>query len=66
MAFPSPVQVWAEVHEKYARPYPPVAKTVFLACMRCMVPSSILMAITPTHAPVDSSMIKSSAKYSIK
>eukprot|EP00976_Prorocentrum_cordatum_P039218 797312-Prorocentrum_minimum.AAC.1 len=28
MALPSPVQVCAEVAEKYARPYPPVARTV--------------------------------------
>jgi succinate dehydrogenase/fumarate reductase flavoprotein subunit len=25
---PSPVHVWAEVQLKYARPYPPVAKTM--------------------------------------
>ncbi len=28
MALPSPVQVCAEVQEKYVRPYPPVASTV--------------------------------------
>lgn len=50
-AVPSPVQVWAEVHEKYARPYPPVASTVFLARNRWMDPSSSDIATTPTQAP---------------
>ena len=64
MAFPSPVHVCAEVAEKYARPYPPVARTVLWLRNRWMVPSSMHIAITPTHSP--SCMMRSSAKYSTK
>ena len=65
MPLPSPVQVWAEVHEKYARPYPPVASTVMWARNRCRVPSSRFQASTPRQAP-SSSMSRSSAMYSMK
>ena len=64
MAFPSPVHVCAEVAEKYARPYPPVARTVLWERNRWIVPSSMHSAITPTHSP--SCMMRSSAKYSTK
>lgn len=39
IAPPSPVHVCADVQEKYARPYPPVASTVFFALKRWMLPS---------------------------
>ena len=63
MALPSPVQVCAEVAEKYALPYPPVARMVWCALKRCSVPSSMQRARIPRQEP-SLSMIRSSAKYS--
>ena len=59
-----PVQVCADVAEKYARPYPPVARTVFFARKRWISPVSSSKATTPRHSP--SSMMRSRAKYSTK
>jgi hypothetical protein len=64
IAVPSPVHACADVAEKYARPYPPVASTVFFARKRCSVPSSRHSANTPMHAP--SRISRSRAKYSMK
>jgi hypothetical protein len=65
IALPSPVQVCAEVHEKYARPYPPVARITMWARKRWIEPSSRFHAMTPRQTPSES-MIRSSAKYSTK
>lgn len=64
LTLPSPVDVCADVHEKYALPYPPVASTVLRANTLWSVPSSIDMQTTPTHAP--STIIKSTQKNSMK
>ena len=64
LTLPSPVDVCADVQEKYVLPYPPVASTVFFANTLCNVPSSIDMQRMPTQAP--STISRSIAKNSIK
>ena len=64
MPFPSPVHVCADVDERYALPYPPVAKITMCDWNKCILPSSRHQARTPTHFP--SSNIKSITKYSTK